>query len=147
MFLGYRVAIMVVLVPYDGSPSAQKAVKHAVGAAGDEQIILLRVVEVADGMIDAGLDIVKERIKESQTEGLGEVPEEIMTPLDAEDVEYQVETVVGKPGREIVSFAEEHEVSQIVMGSHGREGVSRALLGSIAENVVRRAPTTVTVVR
>jgi nucleotide-binding universal stress UspA family protein len=138
---------MVVLVPYDGSPPAQKAVKHAVAVAGDEEIILLRVVEVADGMIDAGLDIVKERIKESQGEGLGEVSEEIMTLLEAEDVEYQVETVVGKPGREIVSFAEEHDVSQIVIGSHGREGVSRALLGSIAENVVRRAPTTVTVVR
>jgi nucleotide-binding universal stress UspA family protein len=138
---------MAILVPYDGSPPAQNAVRHAVSAAGDEEIILLRVVEVADGMIDAGLDIVKERIKESQAEGLGDVPEETLTLLNEADVAFQVETVVGKPGREIVSFAEEHDVSQIIIGSHGREGVSRVLLGSIAENVVRRAPTTVTVVR
>jgi nucleotide-binding universal stress UspA family protein len=138
---------MAILVPYDGSPPAQKAVKHAVSEAGDEEIILLRVVEVADGMIDAGLDIVKERIKESQAEGLGDVPEETLTLLNEADVAFQVETVVGKPGREIVSFAEEHDISQIIIGSHGREGVSRVLLGSIAENVVRRAPTTVTVVR
>jgi len=45
--------------------------------------------------------------------------------------------------REIVDYAEDHEIDQIVMGSHGRTGATRLLLGSVAELVVRR----VTVVR
>ena len=138
---------MAVLVPYDGSLPAQKAVEHAVRETDDEEIILLRVIEVSDGMIESGIDIVQEKLKELQDEETGELSAEIKTLLDTEDVEFRIETAVGKPSREIVRFAEENDVTQIIMGSHGRQGVSRVLLGNVAENVVRRAPTTVTVVR
>lgn len=138
---------MAVLVPYDGSRPAQKAVEHAVRTTDDEEIILLRVIELSDGMIEAGIDLVQERLKEMQDAETGELTEEMRTLLDTEDVEFRIETAVGKPGREIVSFAEEHDVTQIIMGSHGRKGVSRVLLGNVAETVVRRAPITVTVVR
>jgi nucleotide-binding universal stress UspA family protein len=138
---------MAILVAYDGSHPAQKALERAVRAANGEEIILLRVIEAADGMIEAGWGIVQDRLKEMQEEMKSELSEDIKTFLDTEDVEFQVETVVGKPSREIVSFAEENDVSEIVIGSHGREGVSRVLLGNVAENVVRRSPITVIVVR
>ena len=138
---------MAILVAYDGSNAAQKAVKRAVRAADGEEIILLRVIEAADGMLEAGIDIVQERLKEVQDEKTNEVSEEIKPMLEAEGVEFRIETVVGKPSREIVSFAEENDVSEIVVGSRGREGVSRVLLGNVAESVVRRAPVTVIVVR
>lgn len=141
---------MAVLVAYDGSDPAQKAVKRAVSAArevGEDEIILLRVVEAADGMLEAGLDIVQDRLKEARENEKRELSAEVKDVLDTEDVEFRIETVAGKPAREIVSFAEENDVSEIVIGSHGREGVSRVLLGNVAENVVRRAPTTVVVVR
>ncbi len=138
---------MAILVAYDGSNAAQKAVKRAVRAADGEEIILLRVIEAADGMLEAGIDIVQERLKEVQDEKTNEVYEEIKPMLEAEGVEFRIETVVGKPSREIVSFAEENDVSEIVVGSRGREGVSRVLLGNVAESVVRRAPVTVIVVR
>lgn len=141
---------MAVLVAYDGSDPAQKAVERAVTAAdelGGEEVILLRVVEAADGMLEAGVDIIQDRLKELREETPDELSEEITRILEAGDPEFQVETVVGKPAREIVSYAEEHDISEIVVGSHGREGISRVLLGNVAENVVRRAPTTVIVVR
>jgi nucleotide-binding universal stress UspA family protein len=138
---------MTILVPYDGSGPARRAVEHAIEAAGDEEIVLLRVIKVADGMIDAGFDMVQEKLKEIQENETGELSTEIEPLFDAEDVAFRTETTVGKPSREIVSFAEENDVSQIFVGSHGREGVSRVLLGSVAEKIVRRAPTTVTVVR
>ncbi|QLG63186.1 universal stress protein [Halorarum salinum] len=138
---------MAILVPYDGSHPAQNAVEHAVKTTGDEEIILLRVIEVASGSIEAGINLVQEKLKEKQEEEADELSEEIETILDTDRVEFRVETAVGKPSREIVSFAEEHDITQIIIGSHGREGVSRVLLGNVAENVVRRAPTTVTVVR
>lgn len=138
---------MVILVAYDGSAPAQRAVEHAVSAADGEEIVLLRVVEVADGMLDAGLEIVQEKLREVREEKPEELSEEIQSLLGTESVEFRIETATGDPAREIVAFAEEADVTQIVVGSHGRERLSRALLGSVAEKVVRRAPTTVTVVR
>jgi nucleotide-binding universal stress UspA family protein len=138
---------MAILVAYDGSNPAQKAVKRAVRAADGEEIILLRVIEAAGGMLEAGLDIIQERLKEMQDEKTNELSEEIKPMLETKGVEFRIETVVGKPSRKIVSFAEENDVSEIVVGSRGREGVSRVLLGNVAESVVRRAPVTVIVVR
>jgi nucleotide-binding universal stress UspA family protein len=54
---------------------------------------------------------------------------------------------VGRPWREIVQLATNVEANLIVVGTHGRTGVSRALIGSEAELVVRRAPCPVLVVR
>jgi len=54
---------------------------------------------------------------------------------------------VGSPARVIVDVAEEGPFDHVVIGSHGREGVSRILLGSVAEGVARRSPVPVTVAR
>ena len=141
---------MAVLVAYDGSDPAQKAVERAVTAAdgmGEEEIVLLRVIEAADGMLEAGFDIVQDKLKQMREETPDDLSEEIKGILEEVDPEFRIATVTGKPSREIVSYAEENDISEIVIGSHGREGVSRVLLGNVAENVVRRAPTTVIVVR
>ncbi len=55
------------------------------------------------------------------------------------DLDAVTALVFGRPAREIVSYASRHGIDMIVMGTHGRTGVSRALLGSVAEAVVRRA--------
>ena len=54
---------------------------------------------------------------------------------------------VGKPASEIVKAAQEWPADVIVIGSHGRHGLERALLGSVAEGVMRHAPCSVLVVR
>jgi nucleotide-binding universal stress UspA family protein len=56
------------------------------------------------------------------------------------DVMVVTETLTGLPARQIVAHARRAGVDLIVVGTHGRTGVSRALLGSVAEAVVRRAP-------
>lgn len=138
---------MVILVPYDGSRPAQQAVDYAISNWSDEEIVLLGVIEAADGSLEAGVDLLKERLKERRHEGPAELSDELVELLNNSGVDYDVETVVGKPAREIVAFAEDNDISQIVIGSHGRTGASRVLLGSVAQTVVRRAPTPVTVVR
>jgi len=55
--------------------------------------------------------------------------------------------VTGSPLTEILRFAERQEVDLIVMGSHGRTGLARLLMGSIAEGVMRRAKCPVLVVK
>lgn len=65
----------------------------------------------------------------------------------ADDVPVETTYSIGQPAREIVATAEEVDADHVVVGSHGREGVSRLLVGSVAETVVRRAPMPVTTVR
>jgi universal stress protein A len=54
-------------------------------------------------------------------------------------VEAVTALVFGRPAREILAYASRHGIDLIVMGTHGRTGVTRAVLGSVAEAVVRRA--------
>ena len=55
--------------------------------------------------------------------------------------------VIGDPATEIVRYALEHPIDRIVMGTHGRTGVERFLMGSVAERVLRDAPCSVLVVK
>jgi nucleotide-binding universal stress UspA family protein len=55
------------------------------------------------------------------------------------DVVCQHHLLVGEPAEEIVQLACEHEIDLIVIGTHGRTGLSRWILGSVAESILRRA--------
>jgi nucleotide-binding universal stress UspA family protein len=66
---------------------------------------------------------------------------------DAFQNAWQVETAAGHPAEAIVRTAEERHIDLIVMGTHGRTGLSHVLLGSVAEKVVRLAPCPVLTVR
>jgi nucleotide-binding universal stress UspA family protein len=57
-----------------------------------------------------------------------------------EGVAVRTALLSGHTAREIIAFARDKRVDLIVLGTHGRTGVSRAILGSVAENVVRLAP-------
>ena len=142
---------MAVLVAYDGSDPAQAAVEYAIEEHADKDIVLLRVVEVASGMTDAGLNLIQERFREKpeklRKEARKKVAEEIADLFEDAGLEYDTAVVFGDPAREIVDYAEQNDIDQIVVGNHGRDGVSRVLLGSVGEKVVRRAPMPVTVVR
>ncbi|MFB6177175.1 MAG: universal stress protein, partial [Halobaculum sp.] len=74
------------------------------------------------------------------TDGVDLIRESVVGPVETD-------TAVGRPASAIVEYAETNEVDHLVLGSHGRTGVSRLLLGSNAEKVVRRSPVPVTVVR
>jgi nucleotide-binding universal stress UspA family protein len=57
------------------------------------------------------------------------------------------ELIYGRPVHVIPRYVETHGVDEVVIGSRGRDGTARLLLGSVAETVVRRVPIPVTVVR
>jgi len=58
-----------------------------------------------------------------------------------------VEWGPNRPADAILTYIDDNDVDHVIMGSHGRSGVSRLLLGSVAETVARRSPAPVTVVR
>jgi nucleotide-binding universal stress UspA family protein len=67
--------------------------------------------------------------------------------VGAEVVGARFAVVKGQPAQEIVEAARFHRIDTIVMGTHGRTGIDRLLLGSVAESVTRHAPCTVVIVK
>lgn len=141
-----------VLVPIDGSDRSWTALNHAIESFAGERITVLHVVDPSEGMyteIEGGYydpesyDRAVERGEELCEEALERAAE--ADESGATDFETAVET--GRPSRTILEYVEEHDVDHVVMGSRGRSGLSRVLLGSVAEAVTRRAKVPVTVVR
>ena len=73
--------------------------------------------------------------------------ERVITDLQRPGLAIRPEVVEGTPYEEIVRFARERAIDVVVIGTHGRKGLARLLLGSVAERVVREAPCAVVVVR
>lgn len=135
-----------VLVPYDRSEQAQYALKYAVESFTDAEIVLLHVVEpFADHTGAGGYTASRYR---DQLETAETMLEGVRDWYDAEQKE-RISTVVryGRPVHEIIRIMDDEPIDHVVIGSHGRDGAARLLLGSVAETVSRRSPVPVTVVR
>jgi len=65
----------------------------------------------------------------------------------AGDITVETALLEGKPAAEIVKFAAENEIDLIVIGTRGKRGIERLLLGSVAENVIRTAGCKVLIVK
>jgi nucleotide-binding universal stress UspA family protein len=137
------------LVPIDGSDPADAALEFALEEYPDADITLLSVIDPTDvgyGSIEAAPSTF-EHLQENAEERTQNVLDEASARAADHGVEVTTETVIGMPSRAIVEWAENNDMDGIVIGSHGRKGVTRVLLGSVAESVVRRSPVPVTVVR
>jgi nucleotide-binding universal stress UspA family protein len=127
-----------ILVPVDGSATAHAALSAAIELAKqtDATVHLVHVVDtgVVTGDVDGGL--VLEALEEA-----GEQSLDIAVDRVEQSPVTTVESVIlsGSPSHVICDYADEHGVDAIVMGTHGRTGVERALLGSVAEGVIRRS--------
>jgi nucleotide-binding universal stress UspA family protein len=135
-----------ILVPTDGSPAADAAVDHAVTLADrfDATVHALYVVDAtAYSAIEAGTDIVAEAL---ETEGKDAVSR-IAAAADEADISVIESVVSGTAYGSILEYADDHDIDLIVMGTHGRRGIDRYLLGSVTERVVRSANQPVLTVR
>lgn len=135
-----------ILVPYDGSGPAEKALEYAFETFPDAAVTALYVVPIPEGYWTAFGEAGEIGAEQGHEHG-EEILENATAVATKYDRELDTDIDTGKPAQTIVNRAEENEIDQIVIGSHGREGVSRILLGSVAEMVVRRSPTPVVVVR
>lgn len=141
-----------VLVPMDASPLSETALEHALDEYDDATITVLHVLDFVEAGYGAPMESTLPGYWEDWYEQANEESEAIFEQAqsiaDEYDVTLETEAVVGRPGRSIVQYAsEEADVDHIVMGSHGRSGISRILLGSVAETVMRRADCPVTIIR
>ena len=137
-----------ILLPLDGSPVAEQALPYAVAQAKrfGAELILLRVVEPFPHVrgLSAG-DL--SRIKRQTAEWSRTYLERLAHRVREEGIAVQTGTVEGQPNLAILEFSETKQVDLIVICTRGRSGLSRWLMGSIADRVVRGARTPVLLVR
>lgn len=138
-----------ILLPVDRSDHAETAYRLAVELFDSGTLVLLHVIDPADASFSAEAsvpNIPEDWYQTRRTRVKGQFAElDAMAEGAGLETEHLVET--GKPATAIVEIADREAIDHIVMGSHGRQGVSRILLGSVAETVVRRSPVPVTVAR
>ncbi|NKB70645.1 MAG: universal stress protein [Candidatus Latescibacteria bacterium] len=132
-----------ILVPTDLSEHARYALPYAVELARmyGAELHLVHVVEPVwgasyalyaefPGPVADNLD----QVKADQAKAVAELAAEI------KDVAVQTRVLAGPPLVQIVRYARDHEIDLIVLATHGRTGLSHALIGSVAEKVVQMAP-------
>lgn len=130
-----------ILVPTDGSDCARDALDHAVDIATRHDATV-HVISVVD-------EWNLERIQLEQDTRLQRARELVDDVVDTIDADVPVETSVevGVIHETILAYATGQEIDLVVMGTHGRTGVERYLLGSVAEKVIRTSPIPVLTVR
>mgnify|MGYP000241764857 CR=1 FL=1 len=138
-----------ILVPVDSSEQAHEACEFVVREFPDATMVLLHVINPSEAGYSAQASIpsFSEEWFEREKATAEELFDDLVTATEAYDIEVERVVEVGRPTKAIVDYAADHDIDQIVMGSHGRSGVSRILLGSVAETVVRQASVPVTVTR
>lgn len=137
------------LVPLDDSPQARRALEHALTVHTADDIVVFHVVDYSESLASherPGRGSRKEGWYQKALDDAEELFADAQEIADGYDVVLSTDTDAGKPAEAIVSYADEHGIDQIIMGSHGRTGASRILLGSVAEKVIRRSPLPTTVV-
>lgn len=134
-----------ILLPTEANPGAQRAVDLAVDLA-ERYEASLHVLYVAEDTKETFAHIPEEdRRDELPPEG-EEASNTVENTARGADVPVQIQVGIGKPEHSIPRHSNRVSADFIVMGTHGRTGVNRLLVGSVAEEVIRQADIPVLVV-
>lgn len=141
-----------ILLPTDGSKGVIKALNCAVAIALQfgAKIHVLFVIEPPvfifdhQGFSSLAVNKVIENLREAG-ERIVEKTAKLIRKAGVEDVEVAVRE--GSPAQTVLQYAKKKKIDLIVMGTHGRRGLNRILLGSVAEEVVRTSDVPVMTVR
>lgn len=126
------------------------ALNHALSLDCDTEITVLHVVALDERDGSVRRTVLAEALDERR-EAADRTADRILAKArdraDDHGVTLKTATEYGHPPEEISDYAANHGIDRIVMGSHGRSGLSRLLLGSISEAVMRRSTVPVTTIR
>ena len=126
-----------ILFPTDFSTAADAGLPEATALARERGAVLV-ILHVQEPPAAYGEGVLYYGVSEPDTEAVMKMLQEIVPP--GQDAKYEHRLVMGDPAREIVRVARQENVDMIVMGTHGRSGLSRLIMGSVAESVMRHAP-------
>jgi len=134
----------VILFPTDFSTASDAVLPHAEALARQTDASLL-IVHVEEPPLAYGAGELYYGLPEPSSERILKMLEAVR-PADT-TIQFRHRLAMGDPASEVVRIAGEESAEMIVMGTHGRTGMVRMLMGSVAEAVVRRAPCPVLVYR
>jgi nucleotide-binding universal stress UspA family protein/predicted transcriptional regulator len=129
----------LLLVPLDGSDVARVAVPYAAAIArlAHAAIHLLAVVEREPRGLTERSERIAAEIEERRRERLESVLDDVAADLRRQGIDVATETAAGDPVDAILAASGRHGAAMIVMATHGRGGVERAAMGSVADKVMR----------
>lgn len=125
-----------ILFPTDFSTSSDAGLREATALARESGALLL-IVHVEEPPTAYGGGEMYYGVPDPNNEQIVAMLKAVVPT--STDVRYEHRLIVGDPAAEIVRLAEEEGVDLIVLGTHGRTGLRRLLMGSVAEAIVRRA--------
>ncbi|GAA0255246.1 universal stress protein [Haladaptatus pallidirubidus] len=130
-----------ILIATDGSPGSTGAIEHGTDIATryNATVHALYVVDSKYGTSS----VVRDMLTETGQEAI----EDITAEASSLNLQTEEMVVEGFPHKDILEYAEKHDIDMIVLGTHGRTGLDRFVMGSVAERVVRTAHTPVLTVR
>lgn len=131
-----------ILVPLDGSPESEAALREAFDIFPEAEVHTFHVVQVTDFSQKSNKSPYELAVDKGR-----EILDRANEIADKHDRGIETRMKEGHAAKTIVRYAEENDVDHIVMGSTGRSGMPRVLLGSVVESVTRRAPCSVVIVR
>lgn len=142
-----------IMVPLDGSDLAECVLPHVKAVTkGFEpgKIFLVRVVEPFPPSYHAGDAVDPELIEKSEANRRASAKEYIdgiAAKLKQEGAPVHPEVIVGRTTESLVDFAEKNGVDLLVIASHGRSGLSRWVMGSVADRLLRSANVPILIIR
>ena len=130
-----------ILVPVDGSENSQYAAKHALDLAEEvgATVHFLHVVSLNESRNIDVPRIEKGHLYQDLEKIGEEVIDDTLSPLGDQEVSFTRTIMTGRPDKQILSFIQSKHPDLVVMGSQGKTGLKRVVLGSVAENVARRS--------
>jgi nucleotide-binding universal stress UspA family protein len=134
------------LVPIDDSEPSRAAIEEAITLFDPREIILLHVVEL-DAMTHGAAGAAAEGLHEERENQAQELFDDARRSIEGTGVAVETVVETGDPSSVIVDAVESSNADHIVMGSHGRSGLSGVLVGSVAKNVIEHSPVSVTISR
>lgn len=137
-----------ILVPVDASPSADRAVRHAIElvASGFADILhLVNVQPPVGGVVSTFID--RTTISDYHREHGNAALQSARKLCEAAGIRFQTHIFVGQPAEVIGEYASKVAAKQVVLGTRGHSGVSGTIMGSVAQEVVALVKVPVTLVR
>jgi len=133
-----------ILVPIDFSPHSEQALKYAVALAekfGAELYLVnaFQDLTLYQTEVVSGTPPIMPPVEQLTASARGDMAR-LVEEKQLQRFNAHTEVVEGAPVEEIVDYAKEKNIDLIVMGTHGRGWLAHALMGSVAEKVVRKAP-------
>ncbi|MFC2059293.1 universal stress protein [Chloroflexota bacterium] len=150
-----------ILVPLDGSALAECVLPHVEFVAkgcNAPNVVFMRVVEPAplllgnftdyvESFTDAEAEQTQKRMDSARRATAQEYLNELLTRTSYDGAKLESEVISGKAADSIAEYAEKNDIDLIIVATHGRSGMSRWVLGSVADRVLRSSCVPVLMVR